>query len=79
MFIKNLRVRTQTEGEGDQAKTTTTTLKYLKTKFLPLDLRVKKTRAIRRRLTKAQSQRLTLPQLKRKLNFPRRTFAVPLK
>ena len=72
-------MRSETQGEGDSKKTVTTTLKYLKKKFLPLDLRVKKTRAIRQRLTKFQSKLLTLPQLKRKLNFPKRTFAVPLK
>jgi len=77
--VKNLRVNSETQGEGDEKKTITTTLKYLKKKFLPLDLRIKKTRAIRRRLTKFQAKKLTLPQLKRKLNFPKRTFAVPLK
>jgi large subunit ribosomal protein L35e len=46
-------------------------------KHIPIDLRPKKTRAMRRRLTKFQSKKLTLKQLKRKLNFPMRKFAVP--
>jgi hypothetical protein len=79
VVVKNLRTITDTQGEGDQKKTVTTTLKYLKKKYLPLDLRRKQTRAIRQRLTKFQAHLLTLPALKRKLNFPKRTFAVPLK
>lgn len=51
--------------------------KNLKVKHLPKDLRAKKTRAIRRRLTKFENNLLTLKQLKRKLNFPLRKFAVP--
>ena len=76
--VKNLRVRSKLQGEGEDQKSVQSTLKYLKKKYLPLDLRTKKTRAIRRRLTKFQAKLLTLPQLKRKLNFPKRTFAVPL-
>ena len=53
------------------------TIKNLKVKKIPKDLRAKKTRAIRRRMTKFESKLLTLRQLKRKLNFPLRKFAVP--
>jgi len=45
-------------------------------KLKPLDLRSKKTRAIRRRLTKEEREKLTLRALKKKLNFPQRKFAV---
>mmetsp|Transcript_4485 Transcript_4485/g.6771 ORF Transcript_4485/g.6771 Transcript_4485/m.6771 type:complete len:124 (-) Transcript_4485:31-402(-) len=45
-------------------------------KLKPLDLRLKKTRAIRRRLTKEEREKLTLRALKKKLNFPQRKFAV---
>ena len=76
--INRLRVRTSQEGSGDQVKTVETTVKNLKFKHLPLDLRPKRTRALRRRLTKFESKLLTLRQLKRKLNFPTRRFAVPL-
>ena len=53
------------------------TIKNLKMKHLPLDLRPKKTRAIRRKLTKFESKLLTLKLFKRKLSFPTRKFAVP--
>lgn len=55
------------------------TIKNLKMKHLPLDLRPKKTRAIRRKLTKFESKLLTLKLFKRKLSFPMRKFAVPCK
>ena len=46
-------------------------------KYMPLDLRPKKTRAIRRRLTKAQSQLVTEKAKKKALYFPsNRRFAV---
>lgn len=45
-------------------------------KYQPLDVRGKKTRAIRRRLTKKQENKLVLCVLKRKQNFPQRRFAV---
>ena len=54
------------------------TVKNLKAKHLPLDLRPKRTRALRRRLTRFEAKLVTLRQLKRRLNFPRRRFAVPL-
>jgi large subunit ribosomal protein L35e len=42
----------------------------------PLDVRGKRTRAIRRRLTKKQESALALRVLKRLRNFPQRRFAV---
>jgi len=44
--------------------------------FLPKDLREKKTRAIRRRLTPEQANKLTAKAQKAKSNFPKRKFAV---
>eukprot|EP00894_Picocystis_sp_ML_P005541 jgi/Pico_ML_1/56058/g1654.t1 len=49
---------------------------YKGKKYLPLDLRPKKTRAIRRRLTKAQLGAKTLKQTKKDKYFPPRKFAV---
>eukprot|EP01133_Synstelium_polycarpum_P006906 gene6905-8028_t len=43
---------------------------------LPLDLRKKQTRAIRRRLTTAQQNAVPLKVQKHRANFPQRTFAV---
>ena len=54
-------------------------IKNLKMKHIPLDLRPKLTRAKRRRMTKFERKLVTLRQLKRKLNFPMRKFAVPTK
>jgi hypothetical protein len=71
------RLRVRTTGEGSESKVEKT-IKNLKFKHLPLDLRPKRTRAIRRRLTKSEAKLVTLSQLKRKLNFPKRKFAVPL-
>ena len=76
--ISRLGVRSHVEGQGEGSKTVETTIKNIKRKHSPLDLRPKLTRAKRRALTKAQSKRVTLRQLKRKLNFPKRRFAVPL-
>jgi large subunit ribosomal protein L35e len=45
-------------------------------KYLPLDIRPKRTRAIRRRLTKKQASKLLLRVIKRKSNFPQRKFSV---
>jgi len=45
-------------------------------KYLPLDLRVKKTRAIRRALTKKEKSIKTLKQTKKEKHFPQRKFAV---
>mmetsp|Transcript_18712 Transcript_18712/g.56618 ORF Transcript_18712/g.56618 Transcript_18712/m.56618 type:complete len:124 (+) Transcript_18712:73-444(+) len=49
---------------------------YSKKKYVPLDLRTKKTRAIRRRLTKHQSGLKTEKQAKKDAAFPQRRFAV---
>jgi large subunit ribosomal protein L35e len=45
-------------------------------KYVPVDLRTKKTRAIRRRLTKHQANAKTLKQIKKERAFPMRKFAV---
>ncbi|KAF8639720.1 hypothetical protein AX17_000982 [Amanita inopinata Kibby_2008] len=49
---------------------------YKKRKYLPLDLRPKKTRAIRRRMTKHERSLKTVRQQKKDLNFPMRKYAV---
>ncbi|CAM6027073.1 unnamed protein product [Sphagnum balticum] len=49
---------------------------YSKKKYMPLDLRPKKTRAIRRRLTKHQLSIKTERQQKKEAYFPLRKFAV---
>ncbi|KAN0126771.1 Ribosomal L29 domain containing protein [Russula decolorans] len=49
---------------------------YKNKKYLPLDLRPKKTRAIRRRLTKHERSLKTLKQHKKDAHFPRRKYAV---
>ena len=76
-IINNLRTRTTKETKDGKEEEIKTTIKNLKMKHIPIDLRPKKTRAMRRRLTKFQAKKLTLKQLKRKLNFPMRKFAVP--
>ena len=75
--INSLRTRVTKEVKDGKEEEIKTTIKNLKMKHIPIDLRPKKTRAMRRRLTKFQSKKLTLKQLKRKLNFPMRKFAVP--
>eukprot|EP01066_Platyproteum_vivax_P001656 Platyproteum_vivax@DN12107_c0_g1_i1.p2 len=50
--------------------------KWAKKKFIPIDLRPKKTRAIRRELTKAQLEKKTLKQRKKLTNLPRRKYAL---
>ena len=80
--VKNLRVKvTKKEKEDKEGKEEEikTTIKNLKMKHIPLDLRPKLTRAMRRRMTKFERKLVTLRQLKRKLNFPMRKFAVPTK
>ncbi|KAK8601541.1 hypothetical protein V6N13_058765 [Hibiscus sabdariffa] len=47
-----------------------------KKKFLPLDLRPKKTRGIRRRLTKHQQSLKTEREKKRDMYFPMRKYAI---
>jgi len=49
---------------------------YAKKKYVPLDLRSRKTRAIRRRLTKNQANAKTEKQAKKERAFPARKFAV---
>eukprot|EP00271_Cylindrocystis_brebissonii_P010219 TRINITY_DN26345_c0_g1_i1.p1 TRINITY_DN26345_c0_g1~~TRINITY_DN26345_c0_g1_i1.p1 ORF type:complete len:145 (+),score=38.71 TRINITY_DN26345_c0_g1_i1:64-435(+) len=49
---------------------------YAKKKYLPLDLRPKKTRAIRRRLTNHQASLKTLREKKREAYYPLRKYAV---
>eukprot|EP00397_Hematodinium_sp_SG-2012_P063552 GEMP01087981.1.p1 GENE.GEMP01087981.1~~GEMP01087981.1.p1 ORF type:complete len:123 (+),score=37.31 GEMP01087981.1:31-399(+) len=49
---------------------------YKNKKFVPKDLRPKKTRAIRRRLSSAQLKAKTLKQMIKARNFPKRRFAV---
>ena len=65
--------------ENKKEEEVKTTIKNLKMKHIPLDLRPKLTRAMRRRMTKFERKLVTLRQLKRKLNFPMRKFAVPTK
>jgi len=49
---------------------------FKKNTYKPLDLRPKKTRAIRRRLTKGEATKITLRQKKKLTHFPMRKFAV---
>ncbi|KAI6113681.1 ribosomal protein L35 [Pisolithus croceorrhizus] len=49
---------------------------YKNKKYLPLDLRPKKTRAIRRRLTKHEASLKTVKQRKKDIHFPIRKYAV---
>ncbi|KAG9126036.1 60S ribosomal protein L35 [Ceratobasidium sp. 392] len=49
---------------------------YKKKKYIPLDLRPKKTRAIRRRLSKTDAARKTVKQKKKDQHFPIRKYAV---
>ena len=49
---------------------------YAKKKYVPIDLRVKKTRAIRRKLTKHQVNAKTERQQKKERAFPRRKYAL---
>ncbi|GAU45789.1 hypothetical protein TSUD_86920, partial [Trifolium subterraneum] len=49
---------------------------YKHKKYLPLDLRPKKTRAIRRRLTKHQQSLKTEREKKKEIYFPLRKYAI---
>ncbi len=49
---------------------------YKGKKHVPLDLRAKKTRAIRRRLTPFEASRKTVRQQKKDRHFPQRVYAV---
>ena len=74
--IRDLRNRFRKEGEEVVLDRT---VKNLKAKRLPTNLRMKKTRAMRRALTKSQDRKVNVRVLKQRLNFPLRKFAVPLK
>ncbi|KAI9007249.1 ribosomal L29 protein-domain-containing protein [Gaertneriomyces semiglobifer] len=50
---------------------------YKGKKYIPLDLRVKKTRAIRQRLTAFEASRKTVRQAKREQHFPLRKYVPP--
>merc|ERR1711972_334395 len=50
--------------------------KFSGKKYVPQDLRPKKTRAIRRALTKEQKNAVTKKEKTRKQNFPQRRFAL---
>ena len=78
VISKLLTKETKEVVDGKQS-TVSKTIKNLKMKHLPLDLRPKKTRALRRKMTKFESKLLTLKLFKRKLSFPMRKFAVPCK
>ena len=73
--IENLRKRKTTDENGN---TVERVIKNIKAKHLPTNLRAKKTRAQRKALTKSQARRVNVRILKRRLNFPKRRFAVPL-
>ena len=77
--IENLTKKVTKEKKDDKEVEVTNTIKNLKMKHIPLDLKPKLTRAMRRRMTKFERKLVTLRQLKRKLNFPMRKFAVPTK
>ena len=77
--IASLRTKVTKETKDGKEEEIKTTIKNLKMKHLPLDFRPKKTRAIRRKMTKFEAKKLTLKQFKRKLSFPVRKFAVPCK
>ena len=49
---------------------------YKGKKYLPLDLRPKQTRAIRRRLTKKEASLVTEREKKRRMHFPARKYAI---
>ncbi|KAK3725158.1 60S ribosomal protein L35, L29 [Vermiconidia calcicola] len=49
---------------------------YKGKKYMPLGLRPKQTRAMRRRLSPAEASRVTDKQKKRERHFPQRNFAV---
>merc|ERR1712063_212606 len=49
---------------------------YAGKKYVPIDIRPKKTRAIRRQLTKAQRSAKTQRQQKKQTHFPMRKYAV---
>lgn len=52
---------------------------YKNKKYLPLDLRPKLTRDLRRRLTKYEATRTTEKHRKRQIHFPQRKYAVKVR
>lgn len=52
---------------------------YKGKKYLPLDLRAKQTRAIRRRMTKHEQNLVTEKQAKKNTHFPQRDYAVKVR
>ena len=52
---------------------------YKKAKYLPLDLRPKQTRAIRRRLSPEDKARVLEKTKKRNTHFPQRKFAIKVR
>jgi large subunit ribosomal protein L35e len=52
---------------------------YKGKKYMPLDLRAKQTRAIRRRMTQHEQNLVTLKQAKKNTHFPQRNFAVKVR
>ena len=77
--VKGLTTRVSKEEKDGKEEEVKKTIKNIKLKHIPLDLRPKLTRAMRRRMTRFERKLVTLKQLKRKLNFPLRKFAVPHK
>ena len=77
--VKGLTTRISKEEKDGKEEEVKKTIKNIKLKHIPLDLRPKLTRAMRRRMTRFERKLVTLKQLKRKLNFPLRKFAVPPK
>ena len=49
---------------------------YENRKYIPLDMRPKKTRAIRKKLTKAQASKMTVKAAKKAKHFPLRKYAI---
>jgi len=68
-IARTLTVFNQSERDGLRRA-------YRKRKFKPLDLRPKRTRALRQALTKTQSTRKTLKAKKQSAYFPIRKFAL---
>ena len=60
----------------NQAQKSALRSEYSKAKYVPIDLRAKKTRAIRRRLTKHQANAKTVKQVKKERAFPARKYAL---
>ena len=61
---------------SNQAKKADLRKFYADKKYAPLDIRPKASRAIRKRLTKAQAAKVTVKQAKKDAHFPLRKYAV---